>query len=115
MNTAMVSIRWGEYFGLGIAPAEISFPPCVLVYGDHIERLGQTGKAVGMGRLMLFHKKLLNPFGFQEGWYTSKAPVRGTDEKITINLNKMGKRQAGYALRIGYAAASLRSISLRLR
>ena len=57
MNTAMVSIRWGEYFGLGIAPAEISFPPCVLAYGEHIEKLGQTEKTVGMGRLMLLHKK----------------------------------------------------------
>lgn len=31
------------------------------------------------------------------------------------NLNKMGKRQTGYALRIGCVSASLRSISLRLR
>lgn len=50
-------LRCCDYFGLGIAPAEISFPPCVLAYGDHIEKLGQTEKTVGMGRLMLFHKK----------------------------------------------------------
>ena len=110
-----VFLRCCDYFGHGIEPTEISFLPCVLVYGDHIEKLGQTEKTVGMGRLMLLHKKSPESVWISGGLVHVKDPREGSDGSITGNLNKMGKRQTGYALRIGCVSASLRSISLRLR